>query len=469
MAPAAFPLAARQAALAPEVFSASSEVASTSMRAWLSVTSPAMSTLRFDNRYRHKDGSYRWLSWTAVPDESFIHAVARDITELKQAQDALRQAQKLEAVGQLTGGVAHDFNNLLTIIKSSTDLLRRPGLAEERRRRYVDAISDTVDRASKLTGQLLAFARRQALKPEVFDPVQRIRSITDMLRTIVGSRIEIAIEAGCEPCYVEADASQFETALVNMAVNARDAMEGEGRLTVRIDEVSEMPSIRGHAGGGGRFVAVSIADTGCGIPQDRLAQIFEPFFTTKEVGKGTGLGLSQVFGFAKQSGGDVAVESAVGRGTTFTLYLPHFEGDETHLSAADEQRAGVVDEDGRGRRVLVVEDNVEVGQFSTQILGDLGYATTWASNADEALRLLANVNGFDAVFSDVVMPGMSGVELGQEIRRRYPGLPVVLTSGYSHVLAEEGRHGFELIKKPYAAEELSRVLRRVTRVVGPRL
>jgi PAS domain S-box-containing protein len=407
------------------------------------------------------------FSLKPVPGERgepiWLVAEGRDITELKRAQDALRQAQKLEAVGQLTGGVAHDFNNLLTIIKSSTDLLRKPNLPQERQRRYVDAIADTVDRASKLTGQLLAFARRQALKPEVFDPAQRVRSITDMLRTIVGAPIQIAIEIGCDGCHVEADASQFETALVNIAVNARDAMNGEGRLTVRVNEVSVMPSIRGHVGAKGRFVAVSLTDSGCGIATDKLVQIFEPFFTTKEVGKGTGLGLSQVFGFAKQSGGDVTVESEVGRGTTFTLYLPLVEGDEVRDKVANEQRTGGLEEHGRGRRVLVVEDNIEVGQFSTQILQDLGYETTWAANGDEALNVLAKANGFDVVFSDVVMPGMSGVDLGHEIRRRYPGLPVVLTSGYSDVLAEEGRHGFELIQKPYAAEELSRVLRRVAR------
>jgi PAS domain S-box-containing protein len=409
------------------------------------------------------------FSLKPVPGENgeavWLAAEGRDITELKRAQDALRQAQKLEAIGQLTGGVAHDFNNLLTIIKSSTDLLRRPGLAEERRRRYVDAISDTVDRASKLTGQLLAFARRQALKPEVFDPVQRIRSVGEMLRTILGSRVEIAVEVGCEPCYLEADASQFETALVNMAVNARDAMDGEGRLTISVDEAVDMPSNL-EPRGPGRFVTVSVADTGCGIPADQLGQIFEPFYTTKEVGKGTGLGLSQVFGFAKQSGGDIAVESEIGRGTKFTLFLPRHEGTGAELPTPDQQRY-FTDVEGRGRRVLVVEDNVEVGQFSTQLLQDLGYATTWAANANEALRVLSETDTFDAVLSDIVMPGMSGLELGQEIRRRYPRLPVVLTSGYSHVLADEGRHGFELIKKPYAAEELSRVLRRATSARNP--
>jgi signal transduction histidine kinase/ActR/RegA family two-component response regulator len=388
----------------------------------------------------------------------------RSQAQLLQTEEALRQAQKMEAVGQLTGGVAHDFNNLLTIIKSSTDLLRRPDLVEERRKRYVDAISDTVDRASRLTGQLLAFARRQALKPEVFDVTDRLHAVTDMLRTVLGSRVSIIIDIECDRCFVEADAAQFETALVNMAVNARDAMDGEGTLTIRVDPLSSLPSIRGHAASQAEFVGVSMTDTGTGIAPEKLSHIFEPFFTTKEVGKGTGLGLSQVYGFAKQSGGDVAVESEVGQGTTFTLYLPRAsEPAEVDAPAREHvQPAG-----GRGRRVLVVEDNMEVGRFSTQILEDLGYETTWAANGHEALQRLEEGQAFDVVFSDVVMPGMTGIELGQEIRRRYPQLPVVLTSGYSHVLAEEGRHGFELLQKPYAVEELSRTLRRVSAGTAP--
>jgi CheY-like chemotaxis protein len=299
------------------------------------------------------------------------------------------------------------------------------------------------------------------LKPEVFDVPERVGTITDMLRTVVGSRIQIVTDISTGPCAVEADVSQFETALVNMAVNARDAMDGEGTLTVTVRVLSGLPPLRGHGGAPGAFVALSVADTGAGIPPDKLSQIFEPFFTTKEVGKGTGLGLSQVYGFVKQSGGDVDVESVVGQGTTFTIYLPRVE--RLPETLAPSREAPAASAEGRGRRVLVVEDNVEVGRFSTQLLQDLGYVTTWAANADEALRLLDEVDGFDVVFSDVVMPGMGGVELGEAIRRRYPGLPVILTSGYSHVLAEEGRHGFELLHKPYAVEDLSRVLRRVAR------
>ncbi len=416
----------------------------------------------FEDRLVAAGGEVVWISWAAVAEGERFYAVGRDVTQDRLRDEALRQAQKMEAVGQLTGGVAHDFNNLLTIIRSSTDLLRRPNLADDRRRRYIDAISDTVDRASRLTGQLLAFARRQALKPEVFDTAKRIQAVADMLQTVVGSRVEIVTEVAPGPCLVRADASQFETALVNMVVNARDAMDGEGLLTIKVAAEGAIPPIRGHAGGSGPFVAVSVSDTGIGIPRDRIGQIFEPFFTTKEVGKGTGLGLSQVYGFAKQSGGDIDVWSEPGRGTTFTLYLPRT--DEARVAEGPSDRRGSpATVDGHGRRVLVVEDNVEVGRFSTQLLQDLGYETTWAANGDEALQLLAEVDRFDAVFSDVVMPGMSGIDLGQEIRRRHPGLPVVLTSGYSNVLAEEGRHGFELLQKPYAAEELSRVLRRVTR------
>ncbi|WP_457106937.1 PAS domain-containing protein [Methylobacterium sp. P5_C11] len=421
----------------------------------------------FENRYRHKDGTPRLISWRTSLEGDRVYAYGRDITAekvqaeaLRHAEEALRQSQKLEAVGQLTGGVAHDFNNLLTIIRSSVDFLRRPDLAEERRSRYLNAVSETVDRAAKLTGQLLAFARRQALKPETLDVGARLRSVADLLDTVTGARITVVTDLPDHPCFIRVDLSQFETALVNMAVNARDAMDGAGTLTLRLRCGAALPPIRGHAGAPGPFAAVSLTDTGSGIGPDVLARVFEPFFTTKEVGKGTGLGLSQVFGFAKQSGGDVAVESAPGRGTTFTLYLPQVEPEGSGGDAAAETDA--VDPGGAGQRVLVVEDNIEVGRFATQILEDLGYETTWAANAEAALDQLGTDGAvFDVVFSDVVMPGMGGIALARLLRERMPHLPVVLASGYSHVLAQEGTRGFELLHKPYSADQVSRMLRKV--------
>ncbi len=392
-------------------------------------------------------------------NETLEHRVLEQVSARLKIEDALRQSQKLEAIGQLTGGVAHDFNNLLTIIRSAAEMLRRPGVAEEKRVRYVEAIADTADRAAKLTSQLLAFSRRQALKPQVFNVGARIEAVRDMLTTVVGSRVALKIETDCEICYVEADASQFETALVNMAVNARDAMQDAGELTIGIEPTNAVPSVRGHLASKGDFVAIRVADTGAGIEGGKLAQIFEPFFTTKEVGKGTGLGLSQVYGFTKQSGGEVSVHSVIGEGTTFTMFLPRVP------PQLEEAASGRTEQEKQGRgHILVVEDNEQVGAFSTDLLGELGFTTTWAPNADAALRLLAdNPQTYAAVFSDVVMPGMNGVEMGLEVRRRAPGLPVILTSGYSHVLAQEGSHGFELLQKPYSIDDLTRVLRRAIR------
>ena len=427
---------------------------------------------RFENRYRHKDGSYRSISWMAVPGDGLINAVGRDVTverekaeALRVTEEQLRQSQKMEAVGQLTGGVAHDFNNLLTVIRSSIDLLKKQELPEERRRRYVAAISDTTERASKLTAQLLAFSRRQALKPEVFDVVTGIGTVRDMVRTLTGSRIRIEIDVPDKACPVDADPSQFDTALVNLAVNARDAMDGEGRLTVSVRTTSRIPPLRAHPAIEGDFVAVSVADTGTGIDPANLDRIFEPFFTTKGVGQGTGLGLSQVFGFVKQSGGEVAVESEVGIGTTFTLYLPRAQGKRTEAARTSENDGQV---DGKGTRVLVVEDNPDVASFTTQTLAELGYRPIMVGDAIQALDVLAkDAAAFDVVFSDVVMPGMNGIELGQEVRRRHPELPVVLTSGYSHVLAEKGDHGFPLLHKPYSIDQLSRALQNARRTGAP--
>ncbi|MGY3233968.1 PAS domain S-box-containing protein [Bradyrhizobium sp. USDA 4472] len=384
---------------------------------------------------------------------------AVDITERRRGEEALRQSQKMEAIGQLTGGVAHDFNNLLTIIRSATDFLRRRELPEERRRRYVDAISDTVERASKLTAQLLAFARRQPLKPQIFNVGSQVEGVAQLVRPLVGGRIEIAVQIDDSDCFTVADVAQFETALINLAINARDAMDGEGRLTIAVRKVQGIPNLRAQSARGGDYVAISVADTGSGIAPENIDAIFEPFFTTKEVGKGTGLGLSQAFGFAKQSEGDIAVTSTHGQGATFTIYLPQAQSPATEKEATSLTSESATT--GRGYRVLVVEDNDDVGQFSTELLEDLGYVTRRVANASAALAILAeNEFAVDLVFSDVIMPGMNGVELAGIIRERYPGLPVVLTSGYSNVLAENAHRGFELIQKPYSVESLSRILRK---------
>ncbi|NUS99544.1 MAG: GAF domain-containing protein [Sphingomonas sp.] len=386
-------------------------------------------------------------------NETLEHRVEERTAELETANEALRQAQKMEAIGQLTGGIAHDFNNMLTVIRGSADVLQRRELEPDKRQRYLQAIAETSDRAARLTSQLLAFARRQALKPEVFSAPDRVEAITDMLRTVLGSRIRLSITNECDDCFIEADAAQFETALLNMAVNARDAMDSEGELKITI---GESPTIAGASSSAAEhgYVTVGVTDSGHGISREDLDRIFEPFFTTKETGKGTGLGLSQVYGFAKQSGGEVLVTSKVGKGTTFTLFLPRSTG----ANLAPEQDQGQVRHDPRDGRVLVVEDNDEVGRFAEQVLADLGYRTRRAANALEALAMLEDGETFDVVFSDIVMPGQSGIDLAHSIRNRWPRLPIVLTSGYSDALAMRPDDNFPLLHKPYSLDALSAVL-----------
>jgi signal transduction histidine kinase/ActR/RegA family two-component response regulator len=394
-------------------------------------------------------------------EQEALTQLSDEMVRREAIENQLRQSQKMEAVGQLTGGIAHDFNNILMVIRSSVDLLRRPGLTEDRRRRYLEAISDTTTRATKLTAQLLAFARRQALKPETFDVAENLTTVLEMVRSLTGSRIIIETHLPDSPLFVHVDASQFDTSIVNMAVNARDAMQGEGRLTVRVKPVDGIPASRSHPAVAGNYAAVAMTDTGEGIAAEKLERIFEPFFTTKTVGQGTGLGLSQVLGFAKQSGGDVTVESKVGHGATFTLYLPRVaaasQSDETN------RRSDAVG-NPLDASVLVVEDNSDVGAFVAECLAELGCESVLTTSAKQALsELTRDGQRFDVVFSDVVMPGMDGVELAEQIRRRHPNLPVVLTSGYSHVLAQGAAEGFELLRKPYSLEELATTLRRVMR------
>ncbi len=385
-------------------------------------------------------------------NETLEQRVQERTAELETANEALRQAQKMEAIGQLTGGIAHDFNNMLTVIRGSADVLQRGEIDDSKRQRYIQAIADTADRAARLTSQLLAFARRQALKPEVFDVTERVQAIADMLRTVLGSRITLHIEGRCEDCFVETDAAQFETALVNMAVNARDAMNGEGELHIAIDAAESLKSSGPQVEAG--YVTVSVVDSGHGIPAGDLDRIFEPFFTTKETGKGTGLGLSQVYGFAKQSGGEMEVVSKLDAGTTFTMYLPRVSANRR----TSEPNPTIARRPQAEGCVLVVEDNIEVGAFAEQALADLGFETRRASTAAEALTLLEDGAEFDVVFSDIVMPGQSGIDLARVVRQRWPDLPVVLTTGYSDALAMQHEDSFPVLHKPYSLEALSAAL-----------
>jgi signal transduction histidine kinase/CheY-like chemotaxis protein len=367
------------------------------------------------------------------------------IGEREKAEDQLRQAQKLQALGQLTGGIAHDFNNLLTVIQGSADMLRRPGLSDDKQVRMAEAIVQASSRAADLTGQLLAFARRQPLRPEVIDANELIRGMTDLLDRTLGERIAVRTELADTACTVEADRAQLESALLNVAVNARDAMPDGGRLTI---------ATAATAGEAGRMVGISVSDSGDGMDEETLARAIEPFFTTKATGKGTGLGLSQVYGFATQSGGDVRIVSAPGAGTTVTLLLPLSDAPGAR---ADRHSAGRLEPASRSGRILLVEDNDEVGAFAAMLLGELGHEVTRARSGRTALEL-AGQDRFDAVFSDVVMPGMSGLELADALARDHPGLPVILTTGYSDEIAKDGAGGRPVILKPYRLETLAAAL-----------
>ncbi len=372
----------------------------------------------------------------------------RQIVERANAEEALRQAQKMQALGQLTGGIAHDFNNLLTVIQGSADILKRPALPEDKRLRFADAIVQTAARAAALTGQLLAFARRQPLRPKVVDLNERVDAMMDMLERTLGARFVVRTDLGPGLCPVEVDPTQLEVAVLNVIVNARDAMPEGGGIIIRTRE-----AVPEEIEGDGAGVALSVTDAGMGIDAETLGRVFEPFFTTKNVGKGTGLGLSQVYGFAKQSGGDVRIDSELGVGTTVTMLLPCTgkpleKGPET-TGPANAQRRG---------RILLVEDNEEVGAFAESMLAELGHAVVRARNADEALASIDSGLPFDVMFSDVVMPGISGIELARLVRERRPDLPIVLTTGYSEQIARTGAEDLPVVLKPYRLDALAKAL-----------
>jgi two-component system, NtrC family, sensor kinase len=397
------------------------------------------------------------LPATAIMVVSLALALARsrklheEADRRQAAETALRQAQRMEAIGQLTGGVAHDFNNLLTIVSGGVQrLLRRKHDPDDAR--YLDMIASAARRGENLTRQLLSFSRRQALAPEVIDLSERIPQFRDLLNPSLRGDIELIIEVPRAPCPVKIDPAEFELAILNIAVNARDAMPNGGRLSIR---VRRLELRNGPENLSGPFAEIAVTDTGRGIAAEALPRVFDPFFTTKEIGKGTGLGLSQVYGFAKQSGGGVLLDSEPGRGTTVLLYLPisaelppaEVPGEETHLS------------EHAGGTVLLVEDNEEVAEVCRSYLGQLGFAVEHAARATEALNLLTGGKSLELMFSDILMPGeMNGVELAREARRLRPRLPVVLTTGYSSSADAALREGFLVLRKPYDVNALRKML-----------
>ena len=369
----------------------------------------------------------------------------------EQAEGALRQSQRLEAIGKLTGGVAHDFNNLLMIISGNVQRLRAE-LSEKKHARMLDMIANATQRGETLTRQLLAYSRQQTLSPQVIDLSQRLPQIREVLARSLSTDIDIKVDVPDGACAVRVDSGEFELAILNLAVNAKDAMPGGGTLSIRAKPVI-LKGETTEEGLAGEFVAIRVTDTGHGIPADIQPRIFEPFFTTKEVGKGTGLGLSQVYGFAKQSGGTVTISSSEGRGTTITIFLPRSH--DPALPVAPQELVEAPTE--TAGTVLLVEDNADVAEVAAGYLRQLGYRVRSVANAQAAIAALRLDGNVDLVFSDILMPGgKNGLDLAQEIATRFPDMPVLLTTGYSASAQAAVSHGVVVLQKPYDLEILRR-------------
>jgi two-component system, NtrC family, sensor kinase len=376
------------------------------------------------------------------------------------AEQALRQSQKMEAVGQLTGGVAHDFNNLLTIIIGNLGIAKR-GVVEARAERALANALTGAERAAQLTQRLLAFARRQPLNPRAIDPDKLIVGMADLLTRTLGENVELQTIRGAGTWNIEADASELEASLLNLAVNARDAMPDGGKLTIETSNAYlDEEYCRHHPGiNPGQYVLIAVTDNGAGMSMETIDKAFEPFYTTKETGKGTGLGLSQVYGFTKQSGGHVKIYSEPGEGTSIKLYLPRHDGDEA-IAAVPEGSS----EHGNGETILIVEDDEGVRQYAAEILRDLNYQIIEAKDASSAIRLLDADKKFDLLLTDVVLPGKNGRELADEVARRRPGTKIIFMTGYSrNAIVHQGRldPGIELITKPLIEGVLARRIRQV--------
>ncbi len=379
--------------------------------------------------------------------------------ERERAEEALRQSQKMEAIGRLTGGVAHDFNNLLMVASSGLDLMERTD-DDKRRARLKDGVRQALDRGASLTRQLLAFSRRTALKPQVVDLREQVEGLQMLLERSLREDITVDLRLPHDLWPVEIDPGEFELALLNIAVNARDAMPNGGAIRV----TAENRPAEGE--GGEDQVALSVVDTGGGIPPDILSRVFEPFFTTKQVGQGTGLGLSQVYGFARSSGGEARIESRPGKGATIILLLPR------STKPLSEPRPAELDlpELPRGRgRILVVEDDDGVALSVRAMLDELGYGSRRAASAEEALELLGRDGRFDLVFSDMVMPGeLNGLDLARRIVAERPELPVLLTTGFSEAASAAAAEGLQLLEKPYDMNALARQLETTMTQGGPK-
>jgi PAS domain S-box-containing protein len=394
-----------------------------------------LTTFRFENRYAAKDGSYRSISWAAVPEANLIHAVGRDVTAereqaeaLRQAEEALRQSQKMEAMGTLTGGVAHDFNNLLTPIVGSLDLLQRRGIGGEREQRLIEGAIQSADRAKTLVQRLLAFARRQPLQPTAVDVGGLVRGMADLLGSTTGPQVRVVVEAADDLPAAKADPNQLEMALLNLGVNARDAMPNGGTLRITADCERVAPQHRSGLAPG-RYVRLSVADTGIGMDEVTKKRAVEPFFSTKGVGKGTGLGLSMVHGLASQLGGALAIQSQPGIGTHIELWLPLSEA-PMQLS----KPAGVPPStDVAKGTALLVDDEKLVRMSTADMLTDLGFVVIEASSAEEALQLLNGGMHADLLVTDHLMPGMNGTDLARVVRSASPDVRVLIVSGYAEM------------------------------------
>jgi len=435
-------------------------------RAHLHKLKQGNATVRFENRFRHSDGSYRWLSWTGVSDDDHIYAVARDVTaekaaseRLRTAEEALRQSQKMEAVGQLTGGIAHDFNNLLTGIVGSLDLMqtRLDQGRTENVTRYIKAAMTSANRAAALTHRLLAFARRQPLIPKSVDANQLVVSLEDLLRRTIGETIDLDIAASADLWLTECDPNQLESALLNLAINARDAMPGGGKLTIatanaRLDGIDAETPVPGD------YVRIRVTDTGTGMSAEVAARAFDPFFTTKPLGQGTGLGLSMIYGFVRQSDGHVTIDSAPGSGTSVNLYLPRHHGEP----AAERPAPAAAAEPGAGETVLVVEDDSVVRGVIVEMLHDQGYRTLEAADGPSGLRALRPGTRVDLLITDVGLPGMNGRQLADQARENRPGLKILFITGYAENVAiakDVLQPGMDMITKPFDLGDLSRRVR----------